>query len=91
MIPSVVIGDASRKPGQRGPGGAATLATNIVKVFIDSSQGSSAGMLPELTSLDGVGAGSAACVEGSGVYGGDSRSRGEHRGGPRRGKEGRSL
>ena len=70
------MGHAYRKPGQQGPGGAATLATNIV-----DSQGSSAGMLPEATSPDEVGAGSAACVKGNGVYGRDSRSRGEHRGG----------
>ena len=45
-------------------------------------------MLPEPTSLDGVVAGSVASVEGSGVYVGDSRNRGEHRGGPVGEKEG---
>ena len=37
LSPSIVMGDASIKPGQQGPGGASTLATNIVKAFIDST------------------------------------------------------
>lgn len=38
-------------------------------------------MLPEPISLDGVGVGSAACIEASGVHGGDSRSHDEQHGG----------
>ena len=30
LSPSVVMGDASKQPGQQGPGGAEALATNIV-------------------------------------------------------------
>ena len=37
LSPSVVMGDASRKPAQQGPGGAATLAKSMVKAFIDST------------------------------------------------------
>ena len=73
ISPSVVIRDASRKPTKQGPSGTATLAKYIVKAFIDSidSQGSVAGMSPKPTSLDRMGAGGDARVEGIGMHGGD--------------------